>query len=72
LVPLSGMADDFYQYDSGRGQLVGCRTRRVIKLGDRVQVQVAKVDRFKKQVDFRLAARDGTARQHGRGRRRSG
>ena len=30
--------------------------RRVIRLGDKVQVQVAKVDSFKKQVDFRLAA----------------
>jgi hypothetical protein len=30
----------------------------VIRLGDKVQVQVAKVDSFKKQVDFRLA-RDG-------------
>jgi uncharacterized LabA/DUF88 family protein len=27
----------------------------VIRLGDRVLVQVAKVDSFKKQVDFRLA-----------------
>jgi predicted RNA-binding protein with RPS1 domain len=31
------------------------RNRRVIRLGDRVEVQVAKVDSFKKQVDFRLA-----------------
>jgi predicted RNA-binding protein with RPS1 domain len=27
----------------------------VIRLGDKVQVQIAKVDSFKKQVDFRLA-----------------
>jgi ribonuclease R len=55
LVPLSTLADDFFQYDSNRSQLVGRRTRRVIKLGDQVEVQVAKVDRFKKQVDFRLS-----------------
>ncbi|HEX3798663.1 MAG TPA: ribonuclease R [Verrucomicrobiae bacterium] len=59
LVPLSTLADDFFQFDTNRNQLVGRRTRRVIKLGDQVEVQVAKVDRFKKQVDFRLA---GTAR----------
>jgi len=34
---------------------VGRRTRRVIRLGDRLTVQVAKVDSFKKQVDFCLA-----------------
>ena len=55
LVHLSFLEDDFYMFDSDRGQLVGRRTRRMIRLGDKVQVQVAKVDSFKKQVDFRLA-----------------
>jgi len=55
LVPLSTLEDDFYVFDSERSQLVGRRTRRVIRLGDRPTVQVAKVDSFKKQVDFRLA-----------------
>jgi ribonuclease R len=55
LVPLSGVSDDFYQFDPTRGQLVGRRTRRVFKLGDNVEVQIAKVDTFKKQVDFKLA-----------------
>jgi ribonuclease R len=58
LVHLSCLEDDFYLFDMERSQLVGRRNRRVIRLGDKVQVQVAKVDRFKKQVDFRLA-RDG-------------
>lgn len=55
LVPLSGLSDDFYQFDSQHSQLVGRRTRRVFKLGDRVTVQIAKVDTFKRQVDFQLA-----------------
>ena len=42
-------------FDAARNHLVGRRTRRVIRLGDQVTVQVAKVDTFKKQVDFRLA-----------------
>jgi ribonuclease R len=59
LVPLSGLRDDFYHFDPARSQLIGRRTRRVIKLGDRPEVQVAKVDTFKRQVDFRLAERKG-------------
>jgi len=55
LVHLSSIADDFFIFDEARGQLTGRRTRRVIRLGDRVEVQIAKVDSFKKQVDFRLA-----------------
>lgn len=55
LVPLSTVQDDFFVFDPARNHLLGRRTRRVIRLGDRVEVQVAKVDSFKKQVDFRLA-----------------
>ena len=54
LVHLSSVEDDFFVFDPRRVQLVGRRTRRVIKLGDKVRVEVAKVDGFKKQVDFRL------------------
>jgi ribonuclease R len=55
LVPCSTMEDDFYVFDEARNHLVGRRTRRMIRLGDKLTVQVAKVDTFKKQVDFRLA-----------------
>jgi ribonuclease R len=58
-VPLSTMMDDFYELDSHRNQLVGRRTRRKVRVGDKLEVQVAKVDRFKKQVDFRLAGQAG-------------
>jgi ribonuclease R len=56
LVHLSSVVDDFYVFDTARNELVGRRTRRVIRVGDRLTVQVAKVDTFKKQVDFKLAA----------------
>jgi ribonuclease R len=56
LVPLSLVEDDFFVFDQARRNLVGRRTRRVIRLGDSLTVQVAKVDTFKKQVDFRLVA----------------
>lgn len=55
LVPLSTVEDDFYVFDPERNHLVGRRNRRIIRLGDKVTVQVTKVDSFKKQVDFRLA-----------------
>jgi ribonuclease R len=55
LVHLSSIEDDFFIFDEARNLLTGRRTRRVIRLGDKVSVQVSKVDTFKKQVDFRLA-----------------
>jgi ribonuclease R len=66
LVPLSTVEDDFFVFDEARNHLVGRRTRRIIRLGDRVTVQVAKVDSFKKQVDFRLAQTGGSARSQPR------
>ena len=54
LVHLSSVEDDFFIFEPQRGHLIGRRTRRIIKLGDKVVVQVYKVDTFKKQVDFRL------------------
>jgi ribonuclease R len=56
LVPLSSIEDDFFIFEPDRNQLVGRRTHRVIKIGDNLNVQAYRVDSFKKQVDFRLAA----------------
>jgi hypothetical protein len=42
--------------DAARSQLVGRRTRHIIRLADQLRVEVAKANRFKRQVDFRLAA----------------
>ena len=63
-IPLSILEDDFYIYDANAHLVIGRRTRRVIRLGDIVEVQVAKVDDAKKRVDFRLAQGTGGKRQH--------
>lgn len=55
LVPLSILDDDFYELNPERNEIRGRRTRKVLRLGDSVDVEVAKVDTFKKRVDFRLA-----------------
>ncbi len=54
LVHVSTLEDDFYQYDELRERLVGKRLRRVIQIGDRLRVQVERVDVFKRQMDFRV------------------
>jgi len=58
-VPLSAIPDDFYMFDPASGQLIGRHTRRVIRLGDNVIVQIYKVDSMKKQVDFQLVVQRG-------------
>ena len=56
LVPLSSMEDDFYDFDSTRVQAIGRRSKNIIKLGDKLEVEVDKVDTYKKEVDFRLTS----------------
>ena len=59
LVPLSSVEDEFFSFHRERRLLVGQRTGRQIKLGDEIEVEVDKVDAFKKQVDFRLKRSPG-------------
>jgi ribonuclease R len=58
LVPVSLLRDDLYLFDAARQRLLGRRSRREIALGQRVKVTVARVDFFKRQVDFILAQDD--------------
>jgi ribonuclease R len=57
-VPLSSLQDDLYALTGEGRELVGRRTKRKFTLGQEVPVEVFRVDRFKRQIDFRIA---GTA-----------
>lgn len=75
LVHVSSLEDDLYQLDADGTALVGRRTKRRFESGQTITVVVSRVDRFKRQIDFHLAAEsapDGRTprpRRHG-GRRR--
>jgi ribonuclease R len=60
-VPLSSLEDDLYFLSSDGLELTGRRTKRRILLGGEVQVEVFRVDRFKRQIDFRVAPLAGSA-----------
>jgi ribonuclease R len=54
LVHVSTMADDYYRFVERAHILQGGNTGKVYRLGDRVQVQVIKVDMERRQVDLGL------------------
>jgi ribonuclease R len=54
LVHISSLVDDYYLFDEAGHALEGRRTRRRFRLGDRVRVEVARVDLPKRMLDFRL------------------
>lgn len=56
LVPASSLQDDIYQLTGDGLSLIGRRTQRIFTLGATVPVQVYRVDRFKREIDFTVAA----------------
>jgi ribonuclease R len=54
-IPLSALSDDHYLPTADGAGLIGRKSRRKIGLGDRLDVVVAGVDRFKRQMDFKPA-----------------
>jgi ribonuclease R len=77
LVHVSSLTDDFYVFNPAQRRFIGRQTRRRFSVGDQLRVFVARVDVFKRQVDFAIAneavpkrQRDGQARPHRAARRR--
>jgi ribonuclease R len=54
LVHVSTLTEDYYDYDERSHSLIGRRTRRRYRLGDKVHVQVVRVDLQRRQLDLRV------------------
>jgi len=55
LVHVTGLGSDYYRYDPVNFQLVGDRSGRRFRLGDRIHIVVSKVDLDMARIDFELA-----------------
>ncbi len=55
LVHVSELGSDYFHYDAGKHHLMGERTRKRYRLGDRVKVKVVRVDLDTSRIDFTLA-----------------
>ena len=70
LVHVSSLTDDFYAFDPAQRRLIGRQSRRRFSVGDELRVFVARVDVFKRQVDFAIAdERQKTRKPQNRRRR---
>jgi ribonuclease R len=55
-VHISTLSDDYYIFDESAHTLEGRRTKKRYRLGDKVRVEVVRVDQVRRQIDFRVAA----------------
>ena len=54
LVHITQLQDDYYHYQEEHYRLIGEQFRKIYRIGDTVNVQVAHVDVAKRQIDFYL------------------
>ncbi len=70
LIHVSALTDDFYSFEPARRQLIGRRSRKRFSVGDQLSVFVARVDTFKRQVDFAISGPSEVPRKQRPGKRR--
>ena len=54
LIHIASLSGDRYQFDSTRHRLVGSQSHCQYRLGDKVTIQVARVDLDDRKMDFEL------------------
>ena len=52
LIRLENMKDDYYVYDENCIRLIGKRTNKIFKLGDKVKVKVVSANKLLRRIDF--------------------
>ena len=55
LVHVTALGNDYFQYEQGKHRLLGERTRKIFRLGDKVRVRVMRVNLDEARIDFELA-----------------
>ncbi|NGZ77170.1 ribonuclease R [Saccharibacillus alkalitolerans] len=72
LIHISNLTDDYYHFDEARMTLVGERTSRIFRIGDIVEIRVAKVSMEEHTIDFELVDMKKSSFRGGRGGGRRG
>jgi ribonuclease R len=70
LVHVSTLIDDFYIFSAAQRRFIGRQNQRRFAVGDTLRVYVARVDQFKRQIDFAIADLKERAAPSKRSRRR--
>jgi ribonuclease R len=54
LVPLNSLTDDYYSFHEGTRELIGQRSRKTYRLGQRIRVLVDRIDPVEKKIQFAI------------------
>ena len=69
LVPLNTLTDDRYTYRENTREIIGERSRRIFRIGQRIRVLVDRIDPVEKKIQFALFEEPPAPRTHGKQKR---
>ena len=55
LIKFEDLGDEYFIYDENRKRLIGERTNKTYKVGDKVKIKVKSASKMLRQIDFELA-----------------
>ena len=58
LVHVTGLPKDYYNHEAAQHRMVGERTGRIFRLGDKLRVKVVRVNLDERKIDFELAGEE--------------
>jgi ribonuclease R len=70
LVPLNTLIDDRYSYHENTREIIGQRSRKTYRLGQKIRVLVDRIDPVEKKIQFAVVEEKKPARAAGRKKRR--
>lgn len=65
LVHITALGNDYFHFEPKHHRLMGERTRRIFRLGDKVRVRVVRVDLDEAKIDFELIGTPSTGGKKG-------
>ena len=57
LIRFDDLGDEYFIYDEDRKRLIGERTNKTYKIGDKIAIEVKSANKLLRQIDFKLAVR---------------
>ena len=59
LIRFEDLGDEYFIYDENRKRLIGERTNKTYKIGDKVKIKVKNANKLLRQIDFELVGAIG-------------
>lgn len=71
MIAIETLKDDYYEFQEGRYAVVGMRSCKQYRLGDKLRIKVENVNIEERNIDFTLVEKNGKTNQNNSGKQKS-